>query len=169
LEFKNTTFKDIINNAGGLTKYANLKYSQLYRKGKVITIDFNKLNEHEYIFEDGDVINIASNKGIVTVTGAIENESNFIWKKGLRAKSYIKNSGGKARKESGKSYVILSNGKSKKINFFKNPIVFPNSTIIVNKKVKKERKDTSEFLKDFNSTFGIIASTLMTILLASRL
>ena len=88
---------------------------------------------------------------------------------GARAKSYIKNSGGKVIKESGNSYVMLSNGKSKKINFFKNPRVFPNSTIIVNKKVKKEKKDTGEFLENFNSTFGIIASTLMTILLVERL
>ena len=44
----------------------------------------------------------------------------------------------------------------------------PNSVITVNRKVKKEKSDNN-FLDKFNSTFGIIASTLTTILLASKL
>ena len=40
----------------------------------------------------------------------------FIWKNGSKAKYFIKNSGGKL-KESGNSYIILPNGKTKKIGF----------------------------------------------------
>ena len=168
LEFKNSSFKEIINYAGGLTKYANLKASTLKRDGKIITLDFNKINSKDKIFIDGDEIFIASNKGIVSTIGAVENESNFIWKKGLKSKSYIRNSGGKVKKEGDRSYIIYPNGKTKKIGFLKNPLVLPNSVIVTNRKVKKEKKE-GKFLNDFNQTFGIIASTLTTILLASKL
>ena len=117
---------------------------------------------------DGDEIIITSNRGIVSTVGAVENESNFIWKKSLSAKKYIKNSGGKIKKESSNSYIIYPNGKTKKINLFKNPKVLPNSIIVTNRKVKKE-KEEGKFLNNFNQTFSIIASTITTILLASKL
>ena len=52
--------------------------------------------------------------------------------------------------------------------FFKNPIVLPNSIITVERKVMKD-KGKNNFLETFNTTFGILASTLSTILLASKL
>jgi len=168
LEFKNTSFNEIINFSGGLTKYANLKASTLTRDGKIITLDFDKISNTDQIFIDGDQINIASNKGMVSTIGAVENESNFIWKKNDKAKKYIKNSGGKIKKEGSNSYIIYPNGKTKKIGFLKNPSVLPNSIIVTNRKVKKNKTE-GKFLDDFNRTFGIIASTLTTILLASKL
>ncbi len=169
LEFKNSSFDDIISFAGGLTKYANLESSILKRDGKIITLDFNKIRSNDdMIFIDGDEIIISSNRGIVSTIGAVENESNFIWKKGLNAKKYIKNSGGKVKKEGSNSYIIYPNKKTKKINFFKNPKVLPNSIIVTNRKVKKDKKE-GEFLNNFNQTFGIVASALTTILLASKL
>ena len=153
-------------NQGGLTRYANLEASFLERDGKIISFDFNKSNTQQ-LFEDGDKIFIASSKGIVSTTGAVSNESNFIWKKGVNAKKYIKDSGGKINKIAGKSYVILPNGKTKSIGFFKNPKVLPNSTIVVNLKEEKEKE--GKFVDNFNRTFGLIASTMTTILLASKL
>ena len=165
-EFKSTSLGDLLSYAGGLTKYANLDASFLERDGKIISYDFNKLNSQS-LFEDGDKVYIASNKGIVSTTGAVSNESTFIWKNGISAKKYIKNSGGKLNKIAGKSYVILPNGKSKKIGLFKSPKVLPNSTITVTLKAEKEKE--GKFLDNFNQTFGLIASTITTILLASKL
>ena len=96
-EFKSTNLGDLLDYAGGLTRYANLDASFLERDGKIISLDFNKLDAQQ-VFEDGDKIYIASNKGLVSTTGAISNESTFIWKKGISAKRYIKNSGGKLNK-----------------------------------------------------------------------
>ena len=101
------------------------------------------------------------------MTGAVQNPSVFIWDKGTRAKKYIRNSGGKT-KEASKSYVVLPNGKTRKISFFRNPKIFPNSSIIVNTKEEKEKTE-GKFLDDFSKVFSIVASTLTTILLASRL
>ena len=169
LEFKSSTFEDIISSVGGLTKYANLESSILKRDGKIMTLDLNKIkSSDEMIFMDGDEIFIASERGVVSTVGGVENESNFIWKKGIKAKNYIKNSGGKIKKEALNSYIIYPNGKTKKINFFKNPKVLPNSIIVTNRKEIKE-KDKGEFFNNFNQTFGIIASAVTTILLASKL
>ena len=88
-EFKSTNLGDLLDYAGGLTRYANLEASFLERDGKIITLDFNKLDAEE-IFEDGDKVYIASNKGIVSTTGAVSNESTFIWKKELVLKNILK-------------------------------------------------------------------------------
>ncbi len=168
-EFKSTNLGDLINYAGGLTKYANLEASFLERDGKIITLNFNKLGAEE-IFEDGDKLFIASNKGIVTTTGAVTNESNFIWKKGVKAKRYIKNSGGKLNQTGGKSYVVLPNGKTKRITLFKNPKVLPNSIIVTDfKTAENNREVVQRFIQEFSSTLTFITSTLTTVLLATKL
>ena len=169
-EFKNSTLRDVIDYAGGLTLYANLEASSLIRDGKVITLDFRDLNAEE-IFENGDIINIASNKGIVSTTGAVTNESNFIWEKGLKAKRYIKNSGGKLFNRGGKSYVVLPNGKTKKIGWFKNPRVLPNSIIVTD--FRPEGEDTKvriqRFIDELSGTLQFVATTLTSVLIATKL
>ena len=169
-EFKNSSLRDIIDYAGGFTLYANLEASSLIRDGKLITLDFRDLNAKE-IFENGDIINIASNKGIVSTTGAVTNESNFIWEKGLKAKRYIKNSGGKLFNKAGKSYVVLPNGKSKKIGFFKNPRVLPNSIIVTD--FRPEGEDAKiriqRFLDDMTGTLQFVTTTLTSVLIATKL
>ena len=169
-EFKSSTLREIIDYAGGLTSYANLDASSLIRDGKIISLNFNKLNSDE-IFENGDIINIASNKGVVSTTGAVKNESNFIWQKGLKAKSYIKNSGGKLFNESGKSYVVLPNGKTKKIGFFKNPKVLPNSVIVTDFRPEGEgiKEAIKQFVDNLSGTITFITTTLTSILIATKL
>ena len=102
------------------------------------------------------------------MTGAVQNPSNFIWEKNLRAKNYLRNSGGKTRKAS-KSYLVLPNGQTKKISFFKNPRVFPNSIIVVNRKEKKSKNNLGESLEKVASVLTIVASTFTAVILATRL
>ena len=168
-EFKSTNLGDLLDYAGGLTRYANLEASFLERDGKIITLDFNKL-EAEEVFEDGDKVYIASNKGIVSTTGAVKNESNFIWKKGLSAKKYIKNSGGKLNETGGKSYVVLPNGKTKRIGFFKNPKILPNSIIITDfKSAENKQQALQRFIEEFSNTLTFVTATLTSVLLATKL
>ena len=168
-EFKNSSLGDIINYAGGLTLYANLEASTLIRDGKLITLNFKDLNAEE-IFENGDIINIASNKGIVSTTGAVKNESNFIWEKGIKAKKYIKNSGGKSQR-GGKSFLVLPNGKTKKIGWFKNPRVLPNSIIVTDFRPEGENTKVriESFIEDISGTLQFVATTLTSVLIATKL
>ncbi len=169
-EFKSSTLGDLIDYAGGLTPYANLEASTLVRDGKLITLNFKDLKAEE-IFENGDVINIASDKGIVSTTGAVQNQSNFIWEKRLKAKNYIKNSGGKLFNEGGKSYVVYPNGKTKKIGFFRNPKVLPNSVIVTDFRPEGVgfKEVVKQFIDDFSATLTFITSTLTTVLIATKL
>jgi protein involved in polysaccharide export with SLBB domain len=168
-EFKSTNLGDLINYAGGLTRYANLDASFLKRDGKIITLDFKTLGSEE-IFENGDKVFIASNKGIVSTTGAVKNESSFIWKKGLSGKKYIRNSGGKLNQTGGKSYVVLPNGKTKKIGFFKNPKILPNSIIITDfKPAENKQKAIQRFIEEFSNTLTFVTATLTSVLLATKL
>jgi polysaccharide biosynthesis/export protein len=168
-EFKSTNLGNLFDYAGGLTRYANLEASFLERDGKIITLDFNKLGAEE-VFEDGDKVYIASNKGIVSTTGAVKNESNFIWKKGISAKKYIKNSGGKLNETAGKSYVVLPNGKTKRIGFFKNPKILPNSIIITDfKSAENKQKAVQRFIEEFSNTLTFVTATLTSVLLATKL
>jgi hypothetical protein len=142
----------------------------LIRDGKIITLNFKDLNAEE-IFENGDIINIASNKGIVSTTGAVKKESNFIWEKGLKAKSYLKNSGGKLFNKAGKSYVVLPNGRTKKIGWFKNPRVLPNSIIVTDFRPEGEdaKVRIQRFLDDLSGTMTFITTTLTSVLIATKL
>ena len=53
------------------------------------------------------------------------------WKWFPEAKYYVKNSGGKIRKTSGKVTITYANGYSKRVGFLRNPIVYPDSEIFV--------------------------------------
>ena len=77
---------------GGLTKDANLPASTLTRDGNIMSVDLSKIRGNQQFLLDGDEIFIASNNGNVRTLGAVENESNFIWKRGLKSKNYIKKS-----------------------------------------------------------------------------
>ena len=81
LEFRNSNLGDILEACDGLTKYANLKASYLTRDGNIVALDLSKVRNSDKIFENGDELFIASNKGEVQVTGAVQNPSNFIWEK----------------------------------------------------------------------------------------
>tara|TARA_B110000503_G_scaffold66711_1_gene104688 strand:+ start:235 stop:2832 length:2598 start_codon:yes stop_codon:yes gene_type:complete len=168
LEFRNSSLEDILEGCNGLTKYANLEASYLIRNGQIIILDLSKVKTSDRIFQNGDELFIASNKGEVSVDGAVENPSVFIWDKKIKAKKYIRNAGGKTKKSS-RSFVIFPNGMTKRITYFNNPIVFAGSKIVVTQKEEKEKGDFGKSLEKFASVFTIIASTLTTIILASKL
>ena len=166
-EYELESFEAVINKVGGLKESANLKASYVLREGKPLAVDLSQVYSKDFL-QSGDQVIIAENNGTVETLGGVENESLFVWAKGKRAKYYLRNSGGKITKEGGKAYLILPNGKAKRISLFKNPVVLPNSKIMVNRKPIKEKQD-GKFLDDFTRIFGVITGTLTTILLTQRL
>jgi len=169
LENELNTFNSILLQVGGLKQDANLNASYIQRNGKYLSYDLSLQNSKEKaIFEDNDIIYIASNSGTVETLGAVENPSLFIWEPNKRAKYYIKNSGGKIPKEAFNAYVILSNKKTKEINFLNNPKIQPNSKIIINRKIKEDSVKGKK-LEDFLNIFAVLSSTLTTIILVKNL
>lgn len=166
-EYELESFEAVINKVGGLKESANLKASYVLREGKPLAVDLSQVYSKDFL-QSGDQVIIAENNGTVETLGGVENESLFVWAEGKRAKYYLRNSGGKIAKEGGKAYLILPNGKAKRISLFKNPMVLPNSKIMVNRKPIKEKQE-GKFLDDFTRIFGVITGTLTTLLLTQRL
>ena len=167
-EFEQLNFQELITAAGGLKPTALLSASTIVREGKVLAVDLTELPKNQQIFENGDVVTFAKNRGEVFVTGAVEQENYFVWEANKKAKYYLKNSGGKL-KEADRSYLTLPNGKSKKINFFNNPIVLPDSKIVVNRKVKKERVRNGDGLSKVLSVATILTSLVTSVVLVSQI
>ena len=165
---KQVSLDYILDEVGGLTDYALLKSSYAIRSGKVLALDLVTVNKNKPIFQNGDQLVISKNFGSVSTEGAIENPSIFNWEKGRRAKFYLSNSGGKLSKLGGKTYIVLSNGKTKRIGLFKNPRVFPGSKVIVNYKPEKKKRE-GEFLNNATNILGTLTGALTTILLLERL
>ena len=165
---KQVSLDYLLDEVGGLTDYALLKSSYAIRSGKVLALDLVTVNKNKPIFQNGDQLVISKNFGSVSTEGAIENPSIFNWEKGRRAKFYLSNSGGKLSKLGGKTYIVLSNGKTKRIGLFKNPRVFPGSKVIVNYKPEKKKRE-GEFLNNATNILGTLTGALTTILLLERL
>jgi protein involved in polysaccharide export with SLBB domain len=171
LEFEKNSLNSIISNAGGLKNTANLDASFVIRNNRSLSLDLNnEINSSNEIFQDGDSLFIAPNVGTVITLGAVENESQFIWQSNKKAKYYIRNSGGKINKVASSSYLIYPSGKAVIIGFFRNPRVFPNSKIIVNRKITNLNDNGSEKNWDkISKLLTLITSSLTAAVLASKL
>ena len=168
-EFEQINYEDLILAGGGLTQNALLEASTVVRDGRLLAIDLSTINKNQQLFESGDVVTFAINRGEVSVSGAIEQENYFIWEADKKAKYYIKNSGGKIRGEADESYVSLPNGKTKKINFFNNPRVLPNSEIVVTRKIEKERVKREDGLTRVLTVATLLVTLLTSVVLVNSL
>ena len=123
----------------------------------------NKIN-----LQDGDELVIGSSlTSIKTILGVL-NTKVFNWEQGKRAKYYVKNSGGK-KKRIDYVTVLHANGQSKKVNWFKNPKIYPGSVINVIEKPEKVKDGKNTFMDDFVRIFGILSGALTTIVLVTKL
>jgi protein involved in polysaccharide export with SLBB domain len=169
LEERFEDFSQLAQKVGGLRDDAYLPASYVIRNGNVLAVNLSKSgNLSQSFFQDGDQIFIADRAGTVEVMGAVENEVNFVWKEGKKAKFYLRNAGGKVRKEGGKAFLIQPNGLSSKIGLFKNPTVLPDSRILVNRKPPKEKPD-KPFIDTFIQILSVTTGALTTIILVQNL
>ena len=81
---------------------------------------------------------------------------------------FTPNSGGK-KKRIDYVNVLHANGQSKKVNWFKNPKIFPGSVINVVEKPEKVNDGKNTFMDDFVRIFGILSGALTTIVLVTKL
>lgn len=91
-------------------------------------------NEENLFVQDGDDIYIPRISNHVTVMGEVYNEQAFVYKKGTKAKYYIKKVGGYTPNANKfRTYKVSVNGRAKKIG--KNAKIEPGDTIIVPRKI----------------------------------
>jgi len=171
LEYEFSSFQEVLQKVGGLKPTANLAASYVKRNGKVVSLNLNdNFEASKNVLVDGDSVFIASENGTVSTIGAVQNENLFIWEKGQKAKYYIRNSGGRIKSEADDAYLVLPNGKSKRINTFRNPRVLPNSQIVVNRKQKNQNQENADKAWDrMIKVITILTSSLTAAVLASKL
>ena len=121
----------IINKSGGLTQSASLESSYILRDSLPLDYNFKNLSDKRAFLKDGDIIIISNKNEEITVSGAVNNPTKSIYRKGLNARKYVRLSGGKLSTTSGKPFVIYPSGKSKRIGFLRNPKIYPGSEIFV--------------------------------------
>ena len=163
------SFDDALERVGGLSVLADLRSSYILRNNKVLFFDLTKNNNLKKLnLISGDKIIIASKLSPITTAGNFLNPSTFS-DQNKRAKYYIRLSGKKMNKT--ESVVVKrNNGSSSKVNFFKNPKVYPGDVITATSKPSKnDEESTRKFLDDFIRLFSIITGTLTTILITSKL
>ena len=159
----------IIDLVGGYTNNYNIESSFVEREGLKLYLNLeDEILDPNINLQNGDVLVIGSKLTSIKTTGAVLNPTVFNWKKGKRAKYYIRESGGKNKKIESVT-VQRANGSSKKVSFFRNPKIYPGSVINVIEKPEKVKVDGNKFMDDFTRIFGIITGTLTTILLVTKL
>lgn len=150
LERRDETVQELIERAGGITPYASVANTQVYRNGiRVATTVFENGAKHSEKFPllPGDSIFIPRDEPFVEVKGAVFNpqilrydSDNFL--------SYVSDAGGTTDKGNlKKAYIQYSNGINKKIKrflFFRSyPKVLPGSKIFVPEKSAEDKRTIS--------------------------
>ena len=145
LEKRNETIENILERAGGLTKYGSIKDLQVYRKGVLIgvNLDHNNARDLSLLLLPGDSLFISRNDPFVEVIGAVYSPQLTRYESGS-FRSYISAAGGvKNRASLAKAYIQYGNGinqKQTKFLFFRfYPRVTPGSKIIVPEMPEKEK------------------------------
>lgn len=169
LENDKISLEKIIDLSGGLTVNSNLNSSYILRDSLKLCVDLARtLRDSTTFLIDEDILVIGSSLEPIKTIGGVLNPAIFNWVKGKKAKYYISKSGGK-KKRIESMVAIQANGKSEKINAFKNPKIYPGAQIIVAEKPIKIDSQRSKFLDDFLRIFGVITGTLTTITLTRNL
>ena len=137
LEKRDETIQDILNRAGGLTKYGSIKDLQVYRNSVLIGVNLDENNSKDLTLAllPGDSLFVSRNDPFVEVTGAVYSPQLTRYESSS-FKSYISAAGGVKNKASlAKAYIHYGNGinkKQTKFLFFRfYPRVTPGSKIIV--------------------------------------
>ena len=169
LENDKTTIIELVDIAGGYTNNYNLESSFVERDTLKLFLNLNKnLPDNKIHLQDGDKLVIGSSLTSIKTIGGVLNPTVFNWEQGKRAKYYVKNSGGK-KKRIDYVTVLHANGQSKKVNWFKNPKIYPGSVINVIEKPEKVKDGKNTFMDDFVRIFGILSGALTTIVLVTKL
>ena len=166
---KQQSLKEVLNMVGGVTPFASLESSYILRDNQLFILNMKKsVRKNVSFLNNGDEIFIGKKTGTVSVYGAIVNEGLFVWEKGKRLKSYVRNSGGYDGKID-QVIVQYANGMAKKKTWYRNPKITPNSEIIVFAKPDKEKKNNSVGMDKFIQVLTIITGSLTTIVLTQAL
>ncbi|MGQ9464126.1 MAG: SLBB domain-containing protein [bacterium] len=138
---------DLIDKAGGVTPWADLKNIYVQRGDKRIDINFQEIlvntsSEANIELQDKDVIVVPSVNAIVYVQGQVVNPGAFPFQPNLKASDYIGLAGGPlAEANMSGAYIVR---EKKKISVKKDPIIMEGDRIFVPRQIFKFWQDYVE-------------------------
>lgn len=136
------------NSEGEIAKNYTGQISLSIEKNDIKSVS----NADNLYVQDGDDIYIPRISNHVTVMGEVYNEQAFVYKKGTKAKYYIKKVGGYTPNANKfRTYKVSVNGRAKKIG--KNAKIEPGDTIIVPRKIAG-----NDWIAPFSSTLQSLCS-----------
>ena len=165
---KEERLSDVIARAGGVTDWAFLEGATLFRvdnEAGYLFMDVKKVLTHQntktnYILKEGDIIVIPKINELIMIAGEIEYPGtdviNAPYHKNRCARFYIRKYGAGFTKDAKKrkTYVVLPGGFVKNTTGFGLFNIYPRvkkgSTIVVVKKVKREKEDKEKVEIDWN-------------------
>lgn len=138
---------DLIDKAGGITPWADLKNIYVQRGDKRIDIDFQEIlvntsSEANIELLDKDIIVVPSVNAIVYVQGQVVNPGAFPFQPNLKASDYIGLAGGPIA-EANMSGAYIVRGR-KKLSVKKDPIIMEGDRVYVPRQVFKFWQDYVE-------------------------
>ena len=162
LERRDESIQELIARAGGVSPYASISNTQVFRNGTRVatTIFADKNRSEKFLLLPGDSIFIPRDVPFVEVKGAVFNPQILRYESNSFT-SYISDAGGTTDKGNlKKAYIQYSNGVNRKIRhflFFRNyPKVLPGSKIFVPEKSDSEKKGISPF--EISALAGLLAA-----------
>jgi len=194
---KNERFTDLLVRAGGLTEYASLGGTTLYRGQDSIGFVFIDLEDvvrrdyskYNYILTDGDSIFIAKERDLVSISGSVNypnidsiGQINVPYEGKRRANHYISKFGAGFNSEAKRrnTFVIQANGEVQNarnyVLFRIYPKVNKGATIFVDKRDrfkdgnrKKKRREDQDWNENFDKWSVRLTSILTILILAQQL
>jgi protein involved in polysaccharide export with SLBB domain len=142
LQSRDETVLDFLNHAGGITPYASLENTQVYRKGTRVNFDLSSAHDSttnkKMILLPGDSVYVPRVIPYVEVAGAVNNPQ-YISYNGHRFKYYINAAAGTTQRALLRAaYIKYPDGLNRPVRhflFFRSyPTVKPGSKIIVPEK-----------------------------------
>lgn len=166
LERRDETLNELLQRAGGISKFGAIKDAQVFRNGLRVAIDLTVAsNRAAFKMLSGDSVYVPRSEPFVQVLGAVNNPQiiNF---SGGSFKGYISAAGGiKENAYLKRAYVQYGNGMSKQVGkflFFRiYPRVTPGSKIVVPERAEPKRRlsigEVSAITGVFTSLISLIA------------
>jgi polysaccharide export outer membrane protein len=146
----------VVDRAGGLTPTAHAAGFQLYRNGRLVNVEFEKVLEDasqrdNLVLLPGDSVVIPEYNPVVVVQGAVNSPSTVLYRHGEGLGYYIENAGGYAENaDEGRTHVRYANGamrvKHRFLFFGSSPEPGPGSVVTVPAEPEKEGSNTASIV-----------------------
>lgn len=173
LKKRNETLRELIERCGGLTMAAYAGGGQLFRDGKRLYLDFERLlvrgrESENVILQPGDKVFIPRQPNMILVRGEVMNPGLYKYLRGTSARGYVAMAGGRT-KRGGKIYIQQPSGRTFKHKWWSTRKPMDGAVIEIFPKPQKKKGERTDWGAIIKDSFAIAASAATIIVVVDRL